>query len=153
MQILRFLVVLALLLFMLSESAAVEAAATARRKPPAALSKESVNQLLQAEEHKRNAQLHGLQVRLQRKIVSMRKHLESIMQKLEVTEAKLHENVQQVNVGAKKKLHAFEVQFARQYSSNWRIPFIVLAMLLFVLGAFFTKLYFKAVPRDDGKRW
>lgn len=103
-----------------------------------------VEELLAYEEAKRSEKTRDLQVRLQRKLISVKTHLDSITTKLQDTGRQLDENVQRVEQSVNKKMEVAQAKWYQSYSENWKWAVFLLLVLILCLAAFFAQLYSKA---------
>lgn len=108
------------------------------------ISRSVVEELLAYEEAKRSEKTRDLQVRLQRKLISVKTHLDSITTKLQDTGRQLDENVLRVEQSVNKKMEVAQAKWYQSYSENWKWAVFLLLVLILCLAAFFAQLYSKA---------
>jgi hypothetical protein len=104
------------------------------------LRESDVLNLLEQEQIKHEKRLKELQNRLERELQQVQQHFESVMSKLKKTEEQLELNLKNVEKSLIQQVKASNER-TDTASSGWRLPFIILLLLLLGLGGFFGKLY------------
>ena len=125
-----------------SNSPPVEAASPVMKKTLGSIQDAEVLRLIDGLDSKFSIKLKESQMRLERQLLKLQEHFDSIMVKLKKTEDSMEEQLKQVeNVVTKSMLSsAISVQ---SNSTSWRWPFFFLVIVMMCFGLYFVRLYNK----------
>jgi len=99
--------------------------------------------LIEHEQAKHERRLNELQQRLERELISVQQHFESVMSKLKATETQLETNLRNVERAISSKVEESK-KSVKASNEAWRLPFFLLVVLVLGVAGFFGGLYRKA---------
>jgi hypothetical protein len=103
--------------------------------------------LIEKEQARHEKRLNELQNRLEKELISVQEHFETVMAKLRVTEQQLEENLRNVERSMSTRVEETR-KSVRASGNSWLFPFIGLVIVMLGVAGFFGNLYRKATKHS-----